>query len=150
MGKNDVFTLSQVAKHKSRNDCWFVINGRVYDVSKFLEEHPGGDDVLVEVAGRDATKEFDAIGHSKGAKQLLLKYQVGVLEGVKLQQADEEDRDGSGLVRKAGEEMSAKVIKEDGVAKWGGLIEFVVPLLVTLSFWGYKAVGGMLTAQFVN
>ncbi|KAF3777505.1 Cytochrome b5 [Nymphaea thermarum] len=142
MGKYDVFSLSQVAKHKSRKDCWFVINGRVYDVTKFLEEHPGGDDVLVEVAGRDATKEFDAIGHSTGAKQLLFKYQVGVLEGFKLQQAEEEgDRQGGGPVRKAGEEMSAKVVKEDAVAKWGGLIEFVVPLFVALFFWGYKIVG---------
>ncbi|CAN6482482.1 unnamed protein product [Victoria cruziana] len=124
MGKHDVLSLSQVAEHKSRNDCRFVINGRMILWSKFPEEHPGGDDVLVEVAGRDATKEFDAVGHSKGAEQLLLKYQVGVLEGFELQQADVEgDRRGSGLAKKGGEEMSAKVVKEDAVAGWGGLMD---------------------------
>lgn len=50
-------------------------------MTKFLEEHPGGDEVLIESAGKDATKEFDDIGHSKAAKEVLLKYQVGVLQG---------------------------------------------------------------------
>ncbi|KAE9457225.1 hypothetical protein C3L33_10873, partial [Rhododendron williamsianum] len=70
-----VFTLSQVAQHKSKKDCWLVINGRVVNVTKFLEEHPGGEEVLIESAGKDATKEFDDIGHSKAAKEMLLKYQ---------------------------------------------------------------------------
>eukprot|EP01018_Ginkgo_biloba_P002266 Gb_33282 [translate_table: standard] len=46
-----VFTMNQVSLHKRREDCWFVIGGKVYDVTKFLEEHPGGEEVLIEVSG---------------------------------------------------------------------------------------------------
>ncbi|KAK0576479.1 hypothetical protein LWI29_018138 [Acer saccharum] len=80
MADQRVFTLSEVAQHKSKNDCWFVINGRVLNVTKFLELHPGGEEVLIESAGKDATKEFENIGHSSAAKKLLIKYQVGFSE----------------------------------------------------------------------
>ncbi|KAI4389517.1 hypothetical protein MLD38_001734 [Melastoma candidum] len=68
----------------SQNDCWLVIDGRVLNITKFLEEHPGGDVVLLEVAGNDSSKEFHAVGHSKAAQNLLLKYQVGACEGYTL------------------------------------------------------------------
>ncbi|KAK8572469.1 hypothetical protein V6N12_028522 [Hibiscus sabdariffa] len=71
MVEHTVFTLPQVAQHKSNNDCWLVLN-----VTKFLEEHLGGEEVLLESAGKDATKEFDDIGHSTPAKNLAFKYQA--------------------------------------------------------------------------
>ena len=55
-------------------------------MTKFLEEHPGGEEVILEVAGKDATKEFDVIGHSKAAQNMVLKYQVGVLQGATVQE----------------------------------------------------------------
>ncbi len=45
------FTLEEISKHKSKSSCWLSIHGKVYDVTKFLEEHPGGDEVLLEAAG---------------------------------------------------------------------------------------------------
>ncbi|KAK7310816.1 hypothetical protein RJT34_08563 [Clitoria ternatea] len=129
------FTFSQVAQHKSNKDCWLVINGRVLDVTKFLEEHPGGDEVLLEVAGKDATKEFDAIGHSKEAQNLVLKYQVGVLQGVNVQEVDFK-----GVVDKESnnKEMSAFVIKEDSAPKSIVFYEFFVPILVAGLYFGYR------------
>ena len=50
MSKSE-YTLEEVSKHKGKASCWFVIHGKVYDVTKFLEEHPGGDEVLLEAAG---------------------------------------------------------------------------------------------------
>lgn len=50
----------------------------VLNVTKFLEEHPGGEEALLESAGKNATKEFKVVGHSKAAKNLLLTYQVGL------------------------------------------------------------------------
>ncbi|KAI4389516.1 hypothetical protein MLD38_001734 [Melastoma candidum] len=84
MASRSAFTLSQVAKHKSKNGCWLVLDGWVLNITKFLEEHPGGDVVLLEVAGNDSSKEFHAVGHSKAAQNLLLKYQVGACEGYTL------------------------------------------------------------------
>ncbi|KAJ7966550.1 Cytochrome b5 [Quillaja saponaria] len=135
MAEHRVFTLSQVAQHKSQKSCWLVINGRVLDVTKFLEEHPGGEEVLLEVAGKDATKEFQDIGHSKAAQNLLFKYQVGVLQGYTIQETDINDVLFKESKKK---EMSAFVIKDDGVSKSAAFLEFFVPLLVACSYFGYR------------
>jgi hypothetical protein len=46
-----VFQFSEVQTHGSPTDCWLIIHGKVYDVTKFLEHHPGGDDVLLSATG---------------------------------------------------------------------------------------------------
>ncbi|KAE8715653.1 Cytochrome b5 [Hibiscus syriacus] len=78
---HQVYTLSQVAQHKSKKDCWLVIDGRVHNVTELQEEHPGGEEALIEWAGKDATQAFNDIGHSKLAHKLLLKYRVGIIQG---------------------------------------------------------------------
>lgn len=59
-----LFSLEEVGKHKDTDSLWVVIEGLVYDVTKFIEEHPGGEDVLKEWAGQDATEAFLDVGHS--------------------------------------------------------------------------------------
>ncbi|KAH8681497.1 cytochrome b2 [Xylariales sp. PMI_506] len=51
----------EVAKHDSKDDCWVVVHGKVYDVTEFLPEHPGGAKIILKYAGKDATEEFDPI-----------------------------------------------------------------------------------------
>jgi cytochrome-b5 reductase len=46
-------TAAQVSSHSKNNDCWIIIHGKVYDVTKFLQDHPGGEDVLLDLAGSD-------------------------------------------------------------------------------------------------
>lgn len=45
------FTVEEVAKHNTANDCWIIVEGQVYDVTKFLKEHPGGSKVILKLAG---------------------------------------------------------------------------------------------------
>ncbi|XP_042336593.1 cytochrome b5 type B isoform X1 [Sceloporus undulatus] len=71
------FTLAEVAKRNTSKETWLVIHGRVYDVTRFLDEHPGGEEVLLEQAGRDATESFDDVGHSMDAKEMLKQYLIG-------------------------------------------------------------------------
>lgn len=46
-----VFSLSEVRKHAHRSDAWIVIDGNVDDITHFLEDHPGGSETLLHVAG---------------------------------------------------------------------------------------------------
>eukprot|EP01132_Coremiostelium_polycephalum_P009673 gene9673-11858_t len=75
--ESKVYTLEEVSKHNSREDCWTIINGNVYDVTKFLDDHPGGADDLINVAGRDGTNEFLDVGHSNDAVEMLKDFFIG-------------------------------------------------------------------------
>lgn len=51
----------EVQKHNTKEDCWVIIHNKVYDVSDFVDEHPGGSAVILKYAGKNATKAFDPI-----------------------------------------------------------------------------------------
>ncbi|GLC45486.1 hypothetical protein PLESTM_001740900 [Pleodorina starrii] len=76
-----VYTLADVKAHTTDKSCWLVVHGKVYDVTEFLEEHPGGYDIILTSTGKDATQDFEEIGHSNSAKKLLDKYLIGDYEG---------------------------------------------------------------------
>ncbi|CAG8593460.1 17203_t:CDS:1 [Funneliformis caledonium] len=56
-----LISAQEVSKHNKREDCWVIIHGKVYDLSNFLPEHPGGIKVILQQAGKDATAAFDPI-----------------------------------------------------------------------------------------
>ncbi|XP_055831623.1 cytochrome b5-like [Solanum dulcamara] len=78
MGK--VYNLAEVSQHNNPKDCWLIISGKVYDVTKFLDDHPGGDDVLLSATGKDATDDFEDVGHSSSARAMLDEYYVGEID----------------------------------------------------------------------
>ncbi|CAJ2655721.1 unnamed protein product [Trifolium pratense] len=60
---------------------FFVIDFfQVYDVTKFLEDHPGGDEVLISSTGKDASNDFDDIGHSTSAVAMMDEFYVGDID----------------------------------------------------------------------
>jgi predicted heme/steroid binding protein len=73
------FTPEEVSKHNSRDDCWLISHGNVYDVTPFLESHPAGPASILRHAGTDASRDFDF--HSRGAQKLWAKFQVGFVHG---------------------------------------------------------------------
>jgi cytochrome b involved in lipid metabolism len=75
------YTYEEVAKHNTVLDLWVIYNGKVYDVTSYVDEHPGGEEVVVDCAGTDATEAFDDIGHSDDAKDILQGLLIGDLEG---------------------------------------------------------------------
>lgn len=72
-------SLSEVAWHDTADNCWIAIQDFVYDCTEFLDSHPGGADVLLEYAGRDATLAFIGTGHSNAARRSLERYLIGEL-----------------------------------------------------------------------
>lgn len=73
-----LLSVLQVEAHDTRDSAWFIHDGRVYDGTKFLKEHPGGAESILMVAGQDATEEFNAI-HSSKAKAMLADYLIGMV-----------------------------------------------------------------------
>lgn len=59
--------------------CLLIINDCVYDVTSYLDQHPGGSSLLIEFAGRDATEDFFGVGHSASARMKLEAFKIGVL-----------------------------------------------------------------------
>lgn len=77
------FSMSDVAKHNNQNDCWIVIDGKVYDVTSYIESHPGGR-VLVNFCGQDGSLAFATKGkknkpHSPAAYEILKTLYIGDL-----------------------------------------------------------------------
>uniref|UniRef100_A0A4W5Q2W1 Cytochrome b5 type B n=1 Tax=Hucho hucho TaxID=62062 RepID=A0A4W5Q2W1_9TELE len=73
------YTLEEIKAHNMGNDTWLIIHDKVYNITSFLEEHPGGEEVLVEQAGADATESFEDVGHSTDAREMLIQYYIGEL-----------------------------------------------------------------------
>jgi len=63
-------TAEEVAKHNKEDDCWVILNGKVYDVTSFLPDHPGGKRAITLYAGKDASEEFNMLH----APNVLTKY----------------------------------------------------------------------------
>lgn len=74
--EENIITSEEVAQHDSRESCWIIVrgcawpmrwtalthtDGKVYDVTEFLPEHPGGSRIILKYAGKDATDEYDPI-----------------------------------------------------------------------------------------
>lgn len=90
------FSQAEIQKHSSKTDMWISIHGKVYDVTSYARDHPGGPEVLREVAGKDATSDYEDVGHSDDAREILHGLLVGVVEGYK--EASDESSDPSANV----------------------------------------------------
>lgn len=81
-----VLDISEVAKHNSYSSCWMVIGGKVYDVTKEINSHPGGARAILSHCGQESTDawnskdSFPARMHSIGAALLLKNDFVGDLK----------------------------------------------------------------------
>ncbi|KAL6349940.1 hypothetical protein AAG906_002047 [Vitis piasezkii] len=75
-----LFSMQEASLHNSKDDCWVVIDGKVYDVTTYLDEHPGGDDVILATTGKDATDDFEDAGHSNDARELMKSFCIGELD----------------------------------------------------------------------
>eukprot|EP00890_Picochlorum_soloecismus_P004818 jgi/Picsp_1/5337/NSC_02698-R1_cytochrome b5 len=114
-----VYSLEECSKHRSETDCWLIIHGKVYNVTEFLDEHPGGYDIVVAASGKDGTDDFEEIGHSNTAKEMLESYYIGEYEG-----------GDAAPVKTAKEQLIAP--KSSSGGSGASLLRAVMPLLVIL------------------
>lgn len=76
------FTAAQVEKHSSAKSCYVIVGENVYDVTDFLDAHPGGPELILDYAGKDVTdilRDEDSHTHSEAAYEVLDDSLVGFL-----------------------------------------------------------------------
>jgi cytochrome b involved in lipid metabolism len=96
---------------------------KVYDVSKYLDDHPGGAEVLLDVAGQDADEFFEDIGHSNDARDELKKYHIG---NFKMDEAT--------MAKMKAAAEKAALAKESG----GSSMMLILIVLIAIAFGYYK------------
>jgi len=79
------FTAAEVSQHKSADSMYIIVDSAVYDVTNFVDEHPGGAKILKRVAGKDASKQFWKYHNEGVLKKYSPKLKIGeVKESAKL------------------------------------------------------------------
>ena len=73
--------FAELCRHNKVDDLWLAIDGIVYDVTPFMDDHPGGGDIMLSAAGKDGTDDFEDVGHSPHARELLKRFKVGTFKG---------------------------------------------------------------------
>ncbi|CAA0832039.1 Cytochrome B5-like protein [Striga hermonthica] len=73
-----VHTKAEVSLHNRRTDCWIIIKNKVYDVTPYVEEHPGGDAILAH-AGDDSTEGFFGPQHATRVFDMIEDFYIGDL-----------------------------------------------------------------------
>ena len=67
-------TLADVAKHATASDCWLIVSDKVYDVTSYVNEHPGGPAIL-KGCGKEATALFQGVDkHAGSATDMLTQF----------------------------------------------------------------------------
>ncbi|WCJ42575.1 cytochrome B5-like protein [Euphorbia peplus] len=76
---SQVYSKAEVSLHNKRTDCWVIIKEKVYDVTSYVEEHPGGDAILNN-AGDDSTEGFYGPQHASRVFDMIDDFYIGELE----------------------------------------------------------------------
>ncbi|CAK4073692.1 unnamed protein product [Aphanomyces euteiches] len=75
------YSMEEVSAHNAVDDAWIVLGEegkqKIYDITAFLDEHPGGPEILLDLAGKDAHEEFEGVGHSKEAREMIQQLCIG-------------------------------------------------------------------------
>jgi cytochrome b involved in lipid metabolism len=74
------YTMADVAAHATRESCWTVVEGSVYDVTSFITKHPGGQSKVLGICGKDGSEKFG--GQHEGderAEGTLDSFKIGVI-----------------------------------------------------------------------
>ncbi len=72
-------TIQEVSKHNTRADCWIIVDNKVYDVTDYIDDHPGGDTIMNN-AGADSTVGVHGPQHPASMWDVLQLYYIGDLQ----------------------------------------------------------------------
>lgn len=74
------YTLANILEHKDKSSCWSTINGNVYDLTSWVPKHPGGEQAILQLCGKDGSLKFNGQhGGSAMQEQALAGFKIGTL-----------------------------------------------------------------------
>lgn len=76
-----LFSYQEIQRHRILRDCWLIANGKVYNATPFLKQHPEHQERIMKKAGQDVTDDFDF--HQNNQQQEWKKYKIGKLRNYK-------------------------------------------------------------------
>lgn len=106
-------TSAELAEHKTKYDCWTALNGKVYNITQYLDYHPGGSSILMKGAGKDCTALFNKYHAWVNIDGLLTKCLVGILvdeSTTSIEEGEEEEE----LEQAAGRDDALRLLQEEG------------------------------------
>ncbi len=75
------YTAAEVSGHASTQSCWSIVNGKVYDLTSWINRHPGGSSAIKRMCGVDGSEDFNDQHGGKGRPEReLAAFYIGVLK----------------------------------------------------------------------
>jgi fatty acid desaturase len=125
------FSREEVAKHNIETDCWVTIHKKVYDITKWMDKHPGGKEILRLAAGRDISIAFDSYHpFTNKANEVLAKYEIGEITSYEFPPYQRD----TGFYKELSEEVNKYFVtnKLDHKDPTGGLVRMFFVMIVAL------------------
>jgi cytochrome b involved in lipid metabolism len=75
------YTMQDVSQHNSKDSCWAVVRGEVFDLTQWISRHPGGPEKILNICGKDGTKAFvNKHGSQEKPESVLESFKIGKLK----------------------------------------------------------------------
>ncbi|KAJ7462112.1 cytochrome b5-like heme/steroid binding domain-containing protein [Mycena latifolia] len=127
MSAPKIVTFADLKANNTKDSLYVLIHEKVYDVTKFLDEHPGGDEVILAENGQDATEAFEDVGHSDEARELLPGMFVGEFE-----------KNSELKLRSAQANQAGRVAAAAAAVEQGSSAMYWAPLVLLGAWFGYR------------
>ncbi|CAM9556494.1 unnamed protein product [Ascophyllum nodosum] len=140
--RSNKFTWQEVAQHNSRESAWVIIKDKVYDITHWMDKHPGGSEVVLLMAGRDVTDAFASYHpFTDKPRKMLPKFEIGrAVSKEFVTYKDDESGFYSEMCRRVGQYFKDNKLNPKDV--WPGIWRMViifacamVAFLATNGFW---------------
>lgn len=75
------YTAGDVAKHGTTSSCWTIVGNGVYDITRYLSQHPGGRSAVAALCGKNGSAGFTGQhGGASSPRKVLARYRIGKLK----------------------------------------------------------------------
>ena len=75
------YSLEDIALHNNENDCWTAVDESVYDLTSWINRHPGGREAILGLCGKDGSSAFNTKhGEQEKPVNQIASFKIGILK----------------------------------------------------------------------